>query len=255
VILLAGGLFLLLKATVEIHDRLELDSVETRGAVVRDGFWTAVAQMVVLDAVFLLDSILTAVGMANQLPIMMAAVVVAMALMLIASKPLIEFVNAHPPLIILCLVFLLMIGLSLVADGVGFHIPKGYLYAAIGFSVLIESFNQIALRNRRRRLLQGSHRQRVAEAVLRLLSGVPATIPVASSPEGEELHLDKEISDMFAPTEKQMVRGVLDLAHRTVRSIMTPRNEVLWVDLDDSQDTIFATKGLDLAHGPAKSGP
>jgi CBS domain containing-hemolysin-like protein len=240
-ILLAGGLFLLLKATVEIHDRLELESVEQRGAVVRAGFAAAVAQIVVLDAVFSVDSILTAVGMTNQLAVMMAAVVVAMVLMLLASKPLTEFVNAHPPLIILCLGFLLMIGLSLVADSVGFHIPKGYLYAAIGFSVLIESFNQIALRNRRRRLAQSPRRQRVAEAVLRLLSGVPPAVPVMSGVEAESLLADKDASDVFAPAEKQMVRGVLDLADRTVGSIMTPRREVLWVDLDDSQDTILAT--------------
>jgi len=190
-ILLAGGLFLLLKATVEIHNRLELEAVEQRGAVMRTGFGAAVAQIVVLDAVFSLDSILTAVGMTNQLAIMMAAVVVAMTLMLLASKLLTEFVNAHPPLIILCLGFLLMIGLSLVADSFGFHIPKGYLYAAIGFSVLIESFNQIALRNRRRRLVRSPRRQRVVEAVLRLLSGVPPAMPVASGAESESLLTDK----------------------------------------------------------------
>ena len=92
--------------------------------MVRAGFAAVVAQIVVLDAVFSVDSILTAVGMTNQLAVMMTAVVIAMALMLLASKPLTEFVNAHPPLIILCLSFLLMIGLSLVADSVGFHIPK-----------------------------------------------------------------------------------------------------------------------------------
>ena len=106
--------------------------------------------------------------------VMVAAVVIAMAIMFLASKPLTDFVRAHPPLIILCLGFLLMIGLSLVADSVGFHIPKGYLYAAIGFSVLIESFNQIALRNRQRWIVKIPRRQRVAEAMLRLLSGVPA---------------------------------------------------------------------------------
>src|SRR5215469_982122 len=240
-ILLAGGLFLLLKATVEIHNRLELEAVEQRGAVMRTGFGAAVAQIVVLDAVFSLDSILTAVGMTNQLAIMMAAVVVAMTLMLLASKLLTEFVNAHPPLIILCLGFLLMIGLSLVADSFGFHIPKGYLYAAIGFSVLIESFNQIALRNRRRRLVRSPRRQRVVEAVLRLLSGVPPAMPVASGAESESLLTDKEPSDVFAPAEKQMVRGVLDLTERTIGSIMTPRCEVLWVDLDEAQETILAT--------------
>ena len=229
-ILLAGGLFLLLKATVEIHERLEPEPLEQRGAMVRAGFAAVVAQIVVLDAVFSVDSILTAVGMTNQLAVMMAAVVIAMALMLFASKPLTEFVNAHPPLIILCLGFLLMIGLSLVADSVGFHIPKGYLYAAIGFSVLIESFNQIALQNRRRWLAPIPRRQRVAEAVLHLLSGVPTAMPVSSG-EVESLRMDVDGDDVFVPAEKLMIRGVLGLADRTIGSIMTPRHEVLWVDL------------------------
>jgi predicted tellurium resistance membrane protein TerC len=97
--------------------------------------------------VFSLDAVITAVGMVNHLPVMMAAVVIAMAVMLLASKPLTNFVNQHPTVVVLCLSFLLMIGLSLVAEGFGFHIPKGYLYAAIGFSITIEFFNQIARRN------------------------------------------------------------------------------------------------------------
>jgi predicted tellurium resistance membrane protein TerC len=239
-ILLAGGLFLLLKATIEIHDRLEQESAEHRGTLVRAGFGATVAQIVVLDAVFSLDSILTAVGMTTQLAIMMAAVVIAMVLMLLASAPLTKFVNAHPPLVILCLGFLLMIGLSLVADGVGFHIPKGYLYAAIGFSVLIESFNQIALRNRRRRFAQIPRWQRVAEAVLRLLGGVPP-IPGLSGDGPQSLVDDADSSDVFAPAEKRMVRGVLDLANRTIGSIMTPRRQISLVDLDNPKEAILAS--------------
>ncbi len=100
-------------------------------------FWVVVTQIVILDAVFSLDAVITAVGMVNHLPVMMAAVVIAMAVMLLASKPLTRFVNQHPTVVVLCLSFLLMIGLSLVAEGFGFHIPKGYLYAAIGFSIII----------------------------------------------------------------------------------------------------------------------
>jgi predicted tellurium resistance membrane protein TerC/predicted transcriptional regulator len=238
-ILLAGGLFLLLKATVEIHDRVEGESVERSGGVVRTGFWAAVAQIVVLDAVFSLDSILTAVGMTNQLAIMVAAVIVAVALMLLASKPLADFVNARPSLIILCLGFLLMIGLSLVADSAGFYIPKGSLYAAIGFSVLIESINQIATRNRRLRLVQSPRRERVAE--VRLLSGGSPALLATGGMDAEPLSTERDSTEMFAPVERRMVRGVLDLAERTVGSIMTPRHEVLWVDLDDSQDAIVST--------------
>lgn len=146
-ILLVGGLFLLFKATLELHERPEGSGHDSGNRKVEAGFWLVVTQIVLLDAVFSLDSVITAVGMVDELAIMMIAVIVAMAIMLLASKPLTRFVNAHPTVVVLCLSFLLMIGLSLVSDGLGFHIPKGYLYAAIGFSILIEAFNQTARRN------------------------------------------------------------------------------------------------------------
>jgi predicted tellurium resistance membrane protein TerC len=240
-ILLGGGLFLLLKATVEIHERLEVDALERRSAVVHAGFGAAVAQIVVLDAIFSIDSILTAVGMTDRLAVMMAAVIIAIAVMLLASKPLTDFVNAHPPLIILCLGFLLMIGLSLVADSVGFHIPKGYLYTAIGFSVLIESFNQVALRNRLRRIARMPKRQRVAAAVLRLLGGVSGAPSAIPGYDPEAFVADGCSEEILAPTEKRMIRGVLGLADRPVGSIMTPRPDVSWVDLNEPQEKVLAT--------------
>jgi predicted tellurium resistance membrane protein TerC len=173
VILISGGVFLLIKATTEMHDRLEAAPDEATRAGEHARFWTVVAQIVVLDAVFSLDSVITAVGMVDEIYVMMAAVVIAVILMIVASKPLTAFVSAHPTLIILCLGFLLMVGLVLVADGLGYHVPKGYLYAAIGFSVLIETFNQIASRNRRKWAASTPLRQRTADAVLRLLGGVP----------------------------------------------------------------------------------
>src|SRR5690606_26013272 len=135
-------------------------------------FWPVVVQIIVLDAVFSLDAVITAVGMVEHLPVMMAAVVISMGLMMVASKPLTAFVNARPTVIMLCLGFLMMIGFSLTAEGLGFHIPKGYLYAAIGFSILIEVFNQLA-RSRRQHNLQSERplRERTADAVLSLLGG------------------------------------------------------------------------------------
>jgi predicted tellurium resistance membrane protein TerC len=121
----------------------------------------------VLDAVFSLDSIVTAVGMVDHISVMMTAVIIAVGVMLVASKPLTRFITAHPTLIMLCLGFLLMIGLVLVVDGFGMHIPKGYVYAAIGFSVLIEILNQLAARSRGRL----PSRLRIADAVLRMLGG------------------------------------------------------------------------------------
>jgi CBS domain containing-hemolysin-like protein len=213
-ILIAGGLFLLIKATTEIHDRLEVQQEHRHGSAGSAAFWPIVAQIVVLDAVFSLDSVITAVGMVDQLYVMMAAVVIAVLAMLVAAKPLTEFITKRPSLVILCLGFLLMIGLVLMVDGLGLHVPKGYVYAAIGFSVLIEILNQLAARGRRKWAESLPPRQRVAHAVLRLLGGT----------------LDQET---FKPQERRMVRGVLGLAERPVTAIMTPRPELAWVDLHE----------------------
>jgi predicted tellurium resistance membrane protein TerC len=220
-ILIAGGLFLLVKATTEIHDRLEAQPGGAAAAGAHAAFWPMVAQIVVLDAVFSLDSIITAVGMVDELYVMMAAVVIAVMAMLVASKPLTAFISTRPSLIILCLGFLLMVGLVLVVDGFGLHVPKGYLYAAIGFSLLIEALNQLAARGRRKRPAGVTGRQQIADAVLRLLGGVP--LPAYAVPEGQ----------VFGSAERRMVRDVLGLAERRVSSIMTPRTKVDWLDMQD----------------------
>lgn len=234
-ILLAGGIFLLFKATMELHERLEnrpLDGSGNRGYA---SFWAVVTQIVVLDAVFSLDAVITAVGMVNHLPVMMTAVVIAMGIMLLASKPLTNFVNAHPTVVVLCLSFLLMIGLSLVAEGFGFHIPKGYLYAAIGFSILIELFNQIARRNFIRHRSHRPLRERTAEAILRLMGGRNRTQAATS----EESSLTEAMpQEAFKDEERYMINGVLTLASRSVRSIMTPRSDISWVDANRPLDEI-----------------
>ena len=222
-ILLFGGVFLLFKATMELHERLE-------GQTHQDGanrgyakFWAVVVQIVILDAVFSLDAVITAVGMVNDLPVMMAAVVIAMAVMLLASKPLTNFVNAHPTIVVLCLSFLLMIGLSLIAEGFGLHIPKGYLYAAIGFSILIELFNQIARRNFIKHQARRPMRERTADAV-----ALPR-------------------DETFAAEERYMISGVLTLASRSLRSVMTPRTDISWVDCERSREEVRAQL-LDTPH-------
>lgn len=240
-ILLVGGLFLLFKATSELHERLEGHSGLGNGNRGYSGFWAVVAQIVVLDAVFSLDAVITAVGMVNNLAIMMTAVVIAMGVMLLASKPLTRFVNAHPTVVVLCLSFLLMIGLSLIAEGFGFHIPKGYLYAAIGFSVLIELFNQIARRNFLKSQSHRPMRERTAEAIHRLMGG-------KRDRHEEDHHDDTESKhETFAEEERFMISGVLTLAARTLRSIMTPRNDISWVDCERSADEI-RTQLLDTPH-------
>ncbi|GGK00189.1 TerC family protein [Pseudomonas matsuisoli] len=237
-IMLLGGVFLLFKATMELHERLEGRMQTHQTNRVYAAFWPVVAQIIVLDAVFSLDAVITAVGMVEHLEVMMIAVVISMALMMVASKPLTAFVIAHPTVIMLCLGFLMMIGFSLTAEGLGFHIPKGYLYAAIGFSLLIEIFNQVA-RWRRKRHLQGEHsmRDRTAHAVMRLLGG--------RTHEGE---VDDDIADMvgkntgdvalFERQERVMISGVLRLAELSIERVMTDRMEVDHINLDAPLDEV-----------------
>lgn len=140
----AGGIFLLTKGTREIHHLVDGDEehVQARGA----SFFSVIAQIVVFDLVFSIDSVVTAVGMAEHLPVMIAAVVIAIFIMLLASEPVSEFVHRYPTVKMLALSFLLLIGMTLIADAMHFHIPRGYLYFAVGFSILVEFLNQTAMR-------------------------------------------------------------------------------------------------------------
>jgi len=156
IILLAGGLFLLWKATNEIHHMMEpednsgelLDKTPGIAAAAVASFGTVIVQIIAIDLVFSIDSILTAVGMTDDIPIMVAAVVITVGVMMLAADPLAGFIEKNPTLVMLALAFLVMIGLVLIADGLGFHVPKGYIYAAMGFSLAVEMLN-IIQRNRR----------------------------------------------------------------------------------------------------------
>jgi predicted tellurium resistance membrane protein TerC len=150
IVLIVGGLFLLVKGTMETHHMLE--GQEQDSQVGTTTFMAAVVQIIILDVVFALDSIITAVGMTDQLPIMIAAVVIAMIVMLVAANPVGDFVNNHPTVKMLALSFLLLVGIALIADGFHFHIPRGYLYFAIFFSGLVEALNLWAAKARKRRL-------------------------------------------------------------------------------------------------------
>ena len=156
-ILMAGGLFLIWKATTEIHDHVACaaehggESGPSPAGVAGMTMTAAIGQILVLDLVFSLDSIITAVGMTNDIPIMVAAVLVAVSLMLLAADPLARFIGNNPTIVMLALGFLLMIGATLLADGVGVHVPKGYIYAAMAFSALIEGLNMLARRRKRKK--------------------------------------------------------------------------------------------------------
>ena len=151
VILIIGGLFLLTKSTREIHDKMEGEGDEARGASKAATFAAVLTQIAILDIVFSLDSVITAVGMADDLAVMVTAVILAVGVMMISAGPVGNFVSNHPTVKMLALSFLLLIGMSLIADGVGFHIPKGYIYFAMGFSVFVESLNLRAKGSRSKR--------------------------------------------------------------------------------------------------------
>jgi predicted tellurium resistance membrane protein TerC len=146
IILAAGGMFLLYKGTREIHERLEGEHAGAQSGRGKATLSRVVIQIMVLDIVFSLDSVITAVGMADSYWVMAAAIIIAVILMLVISKALADFVDRHPTVKMLALSFLLLIGMTLIADGAGFHVPKGYIYAAIGFSVVVEMLNQFAAR-------------------------------------------------------------------------------------------------------------
>lgn len=156
-ILLGGGLFLLWKATKEIHHTVDPaptgDVLDAKNVAISN-FGSAIAQIIMLDIVFSIDSILTAVGMTEHLPVMVIAVIIAVAVMLVAADPLANFINENPTVVMLALGFLLMIGAVLVADAFGVHVPKGYIYAAMAFSGLVEGLNMLA--RARRKALEGA---------------------------------------------------------------------------------------------------
>jgi predicted tellurium resistance membrane protein TerC len=150
IILISGGLFLIAKATHEIHGEVEASEEAGDRASGRSAFFWVIVQIIIIDMVFSLDSIITAIGMAQDLAIMIAAVVIACLVMYLSSGPVAKFVVEHPTTKMLALAFLVLIGVALVADGFQFHIPRGYIYFAIAFSAAVEFFNVLAKRNRKR---------------------------------------------------------------------------------------------------------
>jgi predicted tellurium resistance membrane protein TerC len=154
IILIAGGIFLVVKATTEIHHTIEGEETE-RKVGVKAAFGMTIVQIMLLDIVFSFDSVLTAIGMAQHIEIMITAVVIAIGVMLFASGPISDFIHKHPTTKMLALSFLLMIGMALIADGFDFHLPRGYIYAAIGFSVLVEVLNLSMQRKRKAQRAKG----------------------------------------------------------------------------------------------------
>ena len=151
-ILIAGGLFLLAKATREIHESIEDDELDGLTRDVAGGFWSFILQIAIIDLVFSIDSIITAIGMVDKVEVMIAAVVISMFVMYLASGAVADFIERHPTTRMLALSFLFLIGAALVADGLAFHIPRGYIYFAMGFAAMVETMNVWAQRRRRNRI-------------------------------------------------------------------------------------------------------
>ena len=151
-VLIGGGLFLLVKGTMEIHDamegRSEDESIDTKPSAV---FGYVIAQIAIIDIVFSLDSVITAVGMVDHIPVMIAAIIIAVAVMIFASNPLGNFIDKHPTIKMLALAFLILVGMALIADGLDYHIPRAYLYFAMAFSGGVETLNLLARRKQARR--------------------------------------------------------------------------------------------------------
>ncbi len=151
IILIVGGFFLIAKATHEIHTEVEGDEDEEGASTAANAFFWVIVQIIVIDIVFSLDSIITAIGMSQDLRIMVAAVVIACIVMYVSSGPVSAFIAEHPTTKMLALAFLVLIGVALLADGFGYHIPRAYIYCAIVFSAAVEAFNILAKRNRERK--------------------------------------------------------------------------------------------------------
>lgn len=238
-ILLSGGMFLLFKATLELHERLENKFSSKKNNKNYSNFWLVISQIVTLDTIFSLDSVITAAGIANQLSIMVMALAIAMTLMFLASKILTTFINSNPTVVVLCLSFLLMIGFSLVVQACGFIIPKGYLYVAIMFSILIETFNQIARRNLIKHQSQVPIKKRAAQVISKLVTK-HNTHPLKKTSLNENVYIqnpDTESED-FKDEEKYMLNSILTLSGRSIRSIMTPRREISWININQKQSEI-----------------
>ncbi|WP_343192428.1 TerC family protein [Buchnera aphidicola (Taiwanaphis decaspermi)] len=238
-ILLMGGSFLLFKAITELHEKLENKIKKKESNKSYTSFIIVVIQIIILDAIFSLDSVVTSVGIVNNLFIMMTAVIIAMVIMLIASKTLTNFINSHQTVVVLCLSFLLMIGTSLVAESFGFYIQKGYLYAAIGFSILIELFNQIARHNFIKNESKIPVRQRASETIIRLMSKKEINNQILESSFKGKIDQSVISPGTFKEEEKYMVNGVLTLASRSIHSIMTPRSEISWVNTEKKIQDIY----------------
>ncbi len=236
--MLFGGLFLIYKGTQELHGKLEANPLEEELSVskaVVQSFSVVVSQIAILDVLFSADAIVTAIGMTHHAYIMIIAVTVATVLLIWASSAISEFVTKHPTLVILCLGFLMLIAFSLILEAFHIYISKGYLYSAMGFSILIETFNQISRKNLLQLKRNNTARQTAAHLVLRLLGSKASVMPSI-----QEAIVSTPDEEIFNAQEKEMVSRVLQLSSLPVKAVMTARPDLEMLKIDGS--TTYVTK-------------
>ncbi|CAL4042872.1 UPF0053 inner membrane protein YoaE [Buchnera aphidicola (Takecallis arundicolens)] len=231
-ILLSGGLFLVFKATIELHEKLEVCVNNHPNNQHYSGFLTIIFQIIIVDIIFSLDSIITAVGMVNKLFIMIFAVIIATFIMLIASKSLTKFIHEHQTIVVLCLSFLLIIGVNLVLESFGVYVTKGYMYCAIGFSLLIEKLNQFISKNLIKHESLKPIRQHVTEIIFSIMQkNSNKKINIQSKKIKNTMrHILPLYKNNFQDEEKYMIKNILTLTERSIRSIMTPRKKIIWIN-------------------------
>jgi CBS domain containing-hemolysin-like protein len=238
VVMLAGGLFLLYKSTEELHGKLEGTDNEEVSVTKAAGqsLATVATQIMILDVLFSVDAIITAVAMTNHLMIMAIAVTFGMGLLTWASGMISRFVSRHPTLVILCLGFLLLIGFSLIMEALHFEVPKGYLYSAMAFSVLIEVFNQVSRKNvlKLKRAGNMQSRELAANLVLRLLGSRNEEVQSF-----REAIYERTGSNVFNSQEKEMVSRVLQLSSLPVKAILTARNDLQMLKIDGEPENVI----------------
>ena len=237
-VMLTGGLFLLYKSTEELHGKLEGNDSEEVSVTKAAGQSLLIVstQIMILDVLFSVDSIITAVAMTNHMMIMTIAVVVGMGLLTWASGIISRFVSRHPTLVILCLGFLLLIGFNLIMEGLHFEVPKGYLYSAMAFSILIEIFNQVSRKNLLKLKKAGSMQSRelAANLVLRLLGSRNDEVQ-----NFREAIYERTGSNVFNSQEKEMVSRVLQLSSLPVKAILTARNDLQMLKIDGATENVI----------------
>lgn len=239
-LLVVAGLFLVAKAAFEIHRRLDGRPQPVAAASGGIVSWSAIAKLAVLDMLLSLDTVAAAIGLVEPLPVMVIAMIAATAISVACAKPIAAYLARNPSAVVLCHAILILVGFGLFADGLGHPLPKGALYAAIGLAILVEAIGQFRGGGRDQEFAGMGLRQRTATRVLKLLGrhrrgaggAALAVEPVAEMETAE--------APAFAAEEADMIQGVLTLAERPVRTIMSPRTQVQWIAIDGSPERVRA---------------